>query len=105
MAPRTFAIPQEALANFCQRWRITELALFGSVLRADFRPESDVDVLVSFAPTTSWSLIDMALMEEELSALLGRPVDLVSRRGVEQSRNWLIKREILSHAEVIYHAG
>jgi predicted nucleotidyltransferase len=95
---------QHALAAFCQRWQVTELAVFGSVLRPDFHTESDIDVLVTFAPTTRWSLLDLERMEEELTTLLGRRVDLVSRRGLEQSRNWIMRQAILDQAEVIYHA-
>lgn len=98
------AIDREQVADFCRRWKIMELALFGSVLRDDFRPESDVDVLVSFAPDAPWSLWDHVDMEEELSNLLGRKVDLVSRRAVEQSRNWIRRQAILNTAESYYVA-
>lgn len=104
MTVQPFSIDEQALRAFCERWRITELALFGSALRPDFRAESDVDVLVTFAPDAHWSLLDLATMEDELSAIVQRSVDLVSRRGVEQSPNWIIRREILSSAEVIYRA-
>jgi len=97
-------IPREAIGEFCRRWRITELSLFGSVLREDFGPDSDVDVLVRFAPEAEHSLFDMVRMEDELRALLGRNVDLVSRRGIESSRNPLRRRAILESAEVIYAA-
>jgi predicted nucleotidyltransferase len=89
---------------FCQRWKITELAFFGSVLREDFRPDSDVDVLVSFAPEAAWSLFDHVAMEEELGALLGRKVDLISRRAIERSSNWIRRQAILNHAEPYYAA-
>src|SRR5262245_42371773 len=92
------------IAAFCQRWRITELAFFGSVLRDDFRPDSDVDVLVAFAPGVEWSLFDHIAMEEELSAILGRKVDLVSRRAVERSSNWIRRKAILETAESFYAA-
>jgi uncharacterized protein len=95
-------IPDAALAEFCRRWKITELALFGSVLRADFRPESDVDVLATFASGARWTLFDMVHMRDDLEALLGRKVDLVSRRGVEQGRNPLRRQAILDSAEAIY---
>ena len=83
------AIPSDGIAAFCERWQVTELALFGSVLRDDFRPESDIDVLVAFREEARHSLFDMVHMEEELKALFGREVDLVSRRGIERSRNHL----------------
>jgi predicted nucleotidyltransferase len=95
---------REQIAEFCQRWRITELALFGSVLRADFRPDSDVDVLVSFASDAHWTLFDMVHMQNEMSQILGREVDLVSRRGLEASRNYLRRDAILSSAEVVHVA-
>ena len=98
------SIEHEKIAVFCQRWQITELAFFGSVLRDDFRPDSDVDVLVTFAPGVEWSLFDHMAMEEELSALLGRRVDLVSRRAIERSSNWLRRKAILETAEPFYAA-
>ena len=100
-APR-IPIDREKIAEFCQRWKITELALFGSVLREDFRKDSDVNVLVSFAPDADWSLFDAVNMEEELSDILDRKVDLVSRRAVERSSNWIRRKAILSTAESIY---
>jgi uncharacterized protein len=74
-------LSQEKLANFCQRWRITEWAFFDSVLQSDFQLDSDVDVLVTFAPDAYWSLFDFVDMQDELQAILERPVDLLSRRG------------------------
>ena len=97
-------IDLEKISEFCQRWKITEFALFGSVLRDDFRPDSDVDVLVTFASDAEWSLFDDVDMEEELSVIFGRKVDLVSRRAVEQSDNWIRRKAILSTAEPIYAA-
>ena len=93
---------RQTITEFYQRWRIAELALFGSVLRADFRPDSDVDVLVTFAEAARWSLLDHIAMEEELSQLLGRKVDLVSRRAIERSKNWVRRDAILSGVEPIY---
>jgi predicted nucleotidyltransferase len=91
-------IPKPELEGFCHRWQITELALFGSVLRDDFRPDSDVDILVTFAEDAHWGLLDHVQMEMELAEILGRPVDLVTRRSVEHSENWLRKEHILSSA-------
>jgi predicted nucleotidyltransferase len=93
---------REALAAFCRTWRITELCLFGSVLRDDFGPDSDVDVLVSFEENAGWTLLDFAEMERQLEQLLSRKVDLVDRRGIERSRNPFRKREILATAEPVY---
>ncbi|RXK88632.1 nucleotidyltransferase [Chlorobaculum sp. 24CR] len=97
-------IPQETMEQFCHRWKITELALFGSVLRDDFTPQSDVDVLVRFAPDAGHGLFDLVRMQDELSEILGRPVDLVTRNAVEHSRNELRRKLILDSAEVIYAA-
>ena len=95
----------DQLADFCQRWRVTELALFGSVLGKQFRPDSDVDVLVSFAEEARWTLFDMVAMEDELTALFGRDVDLVERRAVERSENYIRRKHVLDSAETLYVAG
>jgi predicted nucleotidyltransferase len=97
-------IPKAKLAEFCRRWSISEFALFGSVLSTDFRPDSDVDVLVSFSPEAHVTLFDMARMQDELEAIFGREVDLVSRRGLENSRNYLRRKHILDSAQVIHVA-
>src|SRR3970040_702721 len=98
------SIDREKIGEFCRRWKIGELALFGSVLRDDFRPDSDVDVLVTFAPDAKWSLFDHVDMEDELERILGRAVDLVSRRGIERSRNPFRRRAILESALVVHVA-
>jgi predicted nucleotidyltransferase len=98
-------IPREQLEDFCRRWQIVELAFFGSVLRDDFGPESDVDLLVRFAPEVSWTLMDHVAMEDELRQIFGREVDLVTRRGIERSRNPLRRKGILESAEVFYAAA
>ena len=97
-------VDRQKIAEFCEKWKITEFSLFGSVLTDDFRPDSDVDVLVRFGPDAHWSLFDMVGMELELQDLFGRKVDLVSRRGVEASRNPLRRAAILSSAQVIHAA-
>lgn len=93
---------RDKIAEFCRQWRITEFALFGSVLREDFHPDSDIDVLVTFASDAHWTLFDMVHMQNELRKILGREVDLVSRRGLEASRNYLRRKAILSSAEVVH---
>ena len=93
---------QDEIAAFCERWQITELALFGSVLRDDFRPESDIDVLVRFRPTATPTLLDLVRMEDELTRLLGRKADLVEYAAVESSRNYIRRRAVLQSAETIY---
>lgn len=92
------------LDQFCRRWSISQLALFGSILREDFGPDSDIDILVTFAPEAEWGLLDHVQMELELADLLGRPVDLLSRRAVERSQNPLRRREILESAQVVFDA-
>ena len=96
------ALPSDGLTAFCERWQITELALFGSVLRDDFDPDSDVDVLVSFEPRVPHTLLDIVRMQEELSGMFGRKVDLIERTAVEQSRNYIRRKAILQSAETIY---
>lgn len=103
--PLQIDLPQEALNAFCQRWQIAELAIFGSALREDFRPDSDIDILVSFKPGVQWSFQRWLEMTAELEAIFGRKVDLVERRLVEQSKNYIRRRHILDHLERVYVAG
>lgn len=105
MAQPRIPLPHDRLSSFCRQWKITEFALFGSVLRDDFGPDSDVDVMVSFAPDANWSLFDHVEMRDELAAMLGRKVDLLSRNAVEQSHNPIRRRAILESAEVIHAAA
>ena len=95
-------ISRDQIGQFCARWGITELALFGSVLREDFADDSDVDVLVSFSDDADWGLLDLVRMEEELEELFGRSVDLVTRSSIERSENWIRREAILSSAEPIH---
>jgi predicted nucleotidyltransferase len=89
-------VPKEQLRDFCRKWKVTELALFGSVTRPEeFGPESDVDVLVTFEPQAPWGLFDWVHMEDELADVFGRRVDLVERAAVEESDNRFRKRSIL----------
>jgi len=92
-------VPLEQVEAFCRRWKIKEFALFGSVLREDFQPDSDVDVLVSFEPDIPWSLFDWVDMIEELKEIFGREVDLVEKSGL---RNPFRRHGILSTRQVIY---
>ncbi len=101
MRVNNLTISKDQLENFCRQRKITELALFGSVLREDFYPESDVDVLVTFAPDVRYSLFDLADMREELKALFGREVDLVEKAAL---RNPFRRAHILKSSEVIYAA-
>ena len=100
--PLGIAWPQDLVAAFCVKWNVRRLAVFGSVLRSDFGPESDVDVLVDFDRGAQFGLWDVIAAEEELVAILGRPVDLVERSSVEQSENWIRRRSILDSAKIVY---
>lgn len=93
---------RDALADFARRWRVTELALFGSALRDDFGPESDVDVLLTFDPDAPWSLFDIVEMKLDLEELFGREVDVMTRKAIEKSPNWIRRESILSTALPIY---
>jgi len=95
---------RERIESFCRKWSIRELALFGSALREDYRPDRDLDFLVTFSPSAEWGLLDHAAMERELAEIVGRPVDLVSRRAVERSKNWIRRKAILESAQVLYAA-
>ncbi len=95
-------IPSERIAAFCERWQVTKLALFGSVLRDDFGPDSDIDVLAGFEEAARHTLFDLDRMEEELREIFGQDVDLVSWRGIEMSRNYLRRKAILHSAELVY---
>jgi uncharacterized protein len=95
-------VPSKKIAAFCKRWKVVEFALFGSAVREDFSPQSDIDALVSFAPQSDWGLFDHIQMKQELKELFGREVDLVTRRALEQSRNALLRSEILGTVKVLY---
>jgi uncharacterized protein len=95
-------VPDEAIGAFCRKWKITRIELFGSALRDDFRPDSDVDLLVAFEEGARVTLFDLVEMQEEISGIVGRPVDLVDRAGIEQSRNPFRRHRILSSAQVVY---
>ena len=97
-------IPMDRLAEFCRANGITRLDLFGSALRGDFGPESDIDLLVQFKPDRIPGLFDFVRIEQEFADLFGRKVDLISRTGIEQSRNYIHRAEILGSAETIYAA-
>ncbi len=101
MTTLTLPLPTDAIRQFCRRWKIRELALFGSVLRTDFRPDSDVDMLVTFTDDADWGLLAHIQMQQELATLLQRPVDLVSKHALERSANWVRREAILNTAQVI----
>lgn len=95
-------LPKDKIAEFCKKWKIREFSIFGSVLREDFRSDSDVDVLVDFKPDSGHTLFDLVSMIDELKNIFGRDVDLLTRKAVERSRNYIRRKEILSSAEVVY---
>lgn len=94
-------LPLGRIEDFCRKWRVEELSLFGSVLRDDFSPESDVDVLITFSPHAHVSLLDFVEMQEELQGILRRKVDLVSKGGL---RNPFRRHEILTTRQIVYAA-
>jgi uncharacterized protein len=98
-------LPIEKIAEFCDRWQVAEIALFGSVLRNDFRPDSDIDVMVQFHPDAHPTFSTLDRMEVELKSIFHRDIDLITRQGIETSRNYLRRQEILSSAQVIYATG
>ena len=96
-------VDRQQLRELCDRWQITQLELFGSVLRDDFRPDSDIDLLVTFADTARITFFDLDHIERQLSLLFdNRPVDLVTRRAIEQSHNPIRRENILSHSRTLY---
>ena len=98
-------LPLDELRAFCERWGLRQLAVFGSILRADFRPDSDVDFLFVARPDATIDLFDLARMERELAQIVGRDVDLVSRRAIERSPNWIRRKSILDSAMVLVDAA
>ena len=99
--PSRIYVPDDKIKSFCRKWKINEFSLFGSVLRDDFLPHSDIDVLVSFEENVAWSLYDVVEMKEELEVLFGRSVDLVEKGAV---RNPFRRRSIMTNREILYAA-
>ena len=97
-------IPDEKIAEFCRKNHIRSLSLFGSVLRDDFRPDSDVDVLIEFDPGQEPGLMELVGMQDELSEILERKVDMVERKAVEKSENYIRRRYVLDSVEPVYVA-
>lgn len=97
-------LPMEAIAQFCARWQVTEFALFGSVLRDDFRSDSDIDILITFAPEAKRGLTETMQMRDQLQAIFDRKVDLIVKAAIERSENWLRRKNILESAQTIYVA-
>ena len=103
MSPK-ISVDDDRIRQYCQEWNIREMSLFGSVLRDDFGPDSDVDVLVTFAPDARYGLFQLSRMQRELKAILGREVDLVERSEVESSDNPIRRRNVLRTVQRIYAA-
>ncbi|HEY5608095.1 MAG TPA: nucleotidyltransferase family protein [Alphaproteobacteria bacterium] len=99
--PDAITLDSGALTEFCRRWNVAELSLFGSSVRSDFGPASDVDVLVTFNPGAKWNLLDLVAMKDELSAMVGRDVDLVEEAAI---RNPFRRTRILQEKRVVYPA-
>lgn len=93
------SVPRQQLAEFCRRWKVTELSFFGSVMRDDFRPDSDVDVLVTFDADAGWSLLDLVTMQDELASIVGRKVDLLEEAAL---RNPYRRSTILQSKHILY---
>lgn len=104
LLPLRLGLSSKQVAEFCQRWQIDEFALFESVLRSDFRSNSDIDILISYCPEASHGLLARVRMKYKLEALCGREVDLVTKKSVEQSQNVWRRQSILESAQVIYVA-
>jgi uncharacterized protein len=98
------SLPLDAIKQFCDRWRIAEFALFGSVLRDDFNDDSDIDVMIEFERESHYSLFDLVVMEDELKVIFNRDVDLVTRKGITNSRNYLRRENMLNSAKTIYES-
>ena len=99
--PAQIDIPMDKVVDFCHKWKIIEFSLFGSVLREDFRSDSDVDVLIEFEPGAPWSLWDWIDMIEELKVIFGRDVDMVSKVAL---RNPFRRHAIMTTREIVYAA-
>lgn len=97
-------LPIDKITKFCDRWKIIEFALFGSVLRKDFSADSDIDVMVQFHQSSHYTLFDLVEMEDELKAIFNRNVDIVTRKGIANSRNYLRRENILNSAKTIYES-
>ena len=104
LVERRLGVSPKAISEFCQRWHIIEFAVFGSVLRSDFRPDSDIDVLVTFAPQAKRGLTETLQMQDELKGMFTREVDFIVKTALEKSQNWLRRQTILDSAQVIYAA-
>ncbi len=104
MSKPAIDLPIDQITAFCTKWQVTEFALFGSVLRDDFRPDSDIDVLVEFSPNAKRGLTETIQMCDELEVIFDRKVDLIVKSAIARSENWLRRQNILESAQTIYAA-
>ncbi|MDB9494058.1 nucleotidyltransferase domain-containing protein [Spirulina major CS-329] len=100
-----FKLSRQELIDFCQRWGITKMAVFGSILRHDFHAESDIDLLITFAPDARQGLLTLAKIKHELESCLHRPIDLVVEASVQMSDNWIRQHEIFRTTQIVYEQG
>jgi uncharacterized protein len=105
MSRHRLTIPRKKIAEFCRHRKVLEFSLFGSILREDFRPDSDVDVLVTFAPDAKVSLFDLVDMQDELKAIFKREVDLIEKQAILESKNYIRRKSILENTRVVYAQG
>lgn len=98
-------LPKQKIVDFCHQWEIEEMYIFGSALRDDFGPESDIDLMVTFTSDAEWSLFDHVKMQNDLEKLLERSVDLVTKKAIERSHNWIRRNEILNTAQLYFSAN
>jgi hypothetical protein len=104
MTPFNLEIDESTIADFCRRWKIKQLAVFGSAAAGVLRPDSDIDLLVTFDTDADWTMFDHYRMENELAELFARDVDLVNVRALEENPNRIYRQQILKSAKLIYAA-
>ncbi|HET6387286.1 MAG TPA: nucleotidyltransferase domain-containing protein [Armatimonadota bacterium] len=104
MKPHGIDLDSGAIQMFCEKWKIKRLSVFGSILRDDFGPDSDVDFVAEYEEDADWDLLDCLRAQEELQSIIGRKVDLLERAGIDSSANRFLKKEILSTLETVHAA-
>ena len=102
MKINSIKVSDSEIRHFCQRWKVSELAIFGSALHEDFTQDSDIDILISFEPDIQWGLFDLVNMETELRSLFGKEIDLVEKNAVVNSDNYIRRKGILDGAQIIF---
>jgi len=95
---------EEIIGKFCEKWKISEFFIFGSYIRNELNENSDVDVMVTFKENTGHTLFDLGAIQEELEVIFGRKVDVITKKGLENSRNYIRKQTILNEAKLVYAA-